>query len=235
MSTHYVIGCGGIGCWLVPLLKKMTKGDRIAVMDGDRIEERNFDRQFHAPEYLGWNKAEALYATYGLDDYVPAYLSRLNRPKAQIMDWIWCCVDNHAARIECLSWIDDLPGLNGVFGANEYDASQAFVYFFDWKDQPYDPRVRFPEMVTDRSNDPVHPNCQGPAQEAAPQLAVYNYLAAGQMMHLYWFWKNHPYIQKEIRPVEHWVNLAIMQTNNQRKLDEFIRSVSDFRETAQNS
>jgi ThiF family len=204
MAVHYVIGCGGVGCWLVPLLKKMVpKKDQIAVMDGDRIEQKNFDRQLHSPEHLYWNKAEALSYQHDLGQFYPRYLSRVTRPPLRPIDWVWCCVDNHAGRRECLEWVDEKEA-HGLFGGNEYQSSQAYLYLSDWKGRPLDPRIRYPEILTDTSNDPVHPNCQGIAQEAAPQLALFNYLAAGKMVQLYHFWLNYALTVEELYwPVEH--------------------------------
>lgn len=212
MKRHYIIGAGGIGCWLAPLLKKMAGEDRIIVMDGDRIEKRNFDRQLHNPEHLGWNKAEALYFQWELKDFIPRYLSKLTRPPASKEDWVWCCVDNHPARVECLDWIDAVD-MHGVFGGNEYRSCQAWFYSLACAGTSSDPRVRYPELLTDKTGDPIHPNCQGEAQVAVPQLALFNYLAAGQMVHLYQCWLQS---QNEISPaylsIEHQANSARFDT-----------------------
>ena len=215
MNVHYVIGCGGIGCWLVPLLKKMLdKTAVISVMDGDKIEQRNFDRQFHSMENLGWNKAEALFYQYGLNHFYPRYLSRYSRPPLRIVDWVWCCVDNHPARLECLEWIDENAS-HGIFGGNEYESSQSFIYFSNWKDTDLDPRKRYPEILTDKRGNPDRPNCQGEAQIADPQLAVYNYLAAGGMMHLYCFWLHYSHlVSRELWAIQHEMALGRFQTFN---------------------
>jgi len=204
MKRNYVIGCGGIGSWLVPLLQKMIPKDEVIIpMDGDRIEQRNFDRQLHLPEHFSWNKAEAISFQYMLGDFHPRYLTKMTRPILKVEDWVWCAVDNHPARRECLEWIDDCDA-SGVFGGNEYESGQAYIYFSNWKDTALDPRIRFPEILTDKSGDPNRPNCQGAAQEAAPQLALYNCLVASQMVQLYWFFiRDSLQVLNEYWPVEH--------------------------------
>lgn len=219
MSNHFIIGCGGTGSWLVPLLLRMrAKGDNLILMDGDIVEEKNFDRQLFQPEYLGWNKAEALAVTFGLSDFLPRYLQKSTRPQVQNEDWIWCCVDNHPARAECLAWVDELFSLditlNLLIGGNEYEYQEAYLYFATWKDHGLlDPRIRFPELLTDKSGDPARPSCTGLAQKENPQLALYNFLVAGSMVHLWQFqkyWANQT--DPENWPIGHSSNQARMQT-----------------------
>jgi hypothetical protein len=223
MSNHFIIGCGGIGGWLVPLLIKMkAKEDSLILMDGDWVEEKNFDRQLFQYEHLGWNKAEALAATYGMLEFLPRYLQKETRPEVTNNDWIWCCVDNHPARASCLEWVDDLY-LEGkhtklLLGGNEYEYQEAYLYLPYWRNVGIlDPRIRFPEILTDTSGDAARPHCTGLAQKENPQLALYNYLAAGSMVHLwrfqmYWAEKT----DADNWPMCHSANQAKMQTTTPR-------------------
>jgi hypothetical protein len=54
-----VIGAGGTGARVCALLPRLVRaGDRIVVMDGDEVEERNLLRQHFTPSDVGANKAE---------------------------------------------------------------------------------------------------------------------------------------------------------------------------------
>jgi hypothetical protein len=219
MSNHFIIGCGGIGSWLVPLLlRTKPKEDTLVLMDGDIVEERNFDRQLFMPEHLGWNKAEALAATFGLVNVLPRYLQKSTRPEAKHEDWIWCCVDNHPARAECLAWVDDLFTARAYvtlfLGGNEYEYQEAYVYRPLWKNlETLDPRLRFPEILTDKSGDAARPSCTGLTQKENPQLALYNFLVAGSMVHLWRFQKYWlAQTDSDKWPISHSANHAKMQT-----------------------
>ncbi|MCR6656608.1 MAG: ThiF family adenylyltransferase [Opitutus sp.] len=98
------------------------------------------------------------------------------------------CVDNHAARNAILQVADRIGALV-VLAGNEYTEAQAFVYLPQWKGTPRDPRVRYPEIVTDQSDDPRRPqSCQGAEQRAHPQLAMANFSAANFALWLLWFY-----------------------------------------------
>ena len=40
----YLIGCGGVGSYLLPALYHSTK-DQLTLIDGDTIEQKNYERQ----------------------------------------------------------------------------------------------------------------------------------------------------------------------------------------------
>jgi hypothetical protein len=207
---HLIIGAGGVASWLVPLLKRMTKpGTEFLVCDGDIIEPRNLDRHLFSSEYIGWNKAEALADIYGLR-YQPNYLE----PDG---DWlpmdpysaIWCCADNHVARALVLEQVDHGVGHMAIIGGNEYTDAEAYGYLPAWKNTTADPRIYYPELLTDQSNDPLNPACQGINQAQNRQLALANYLAAGFMVHLWWFITNHGQeVLLSHWPVRHWSNFT---------------------------
>ena len=55
-----VIGCGGTGSYLIPILTKLASNCEIHVWDGDKLESRNLDRQLFTPRMIGKYKAQAL-------------------------------------------------------------------------------------------------------------------------------------------------------------------------------
>jgi molybdopterin/thiamine biosynthesis adenylyltransferase len=183
---YYIIGCGGVGSWLVPKLAKLVPTKDIILMDGDVLEEKNLDRQLFDPHCIGMNKAEALAERYGIPHAVPEYFS-----PGSIEPWagdiLFVCADNHAARRAALHTADAL-GCKVIVGANEYTDAEAYIYHRDWKDTGNDPRVFYPDILTDRSGDPLAPvGCTGEAAVASPQLVLANDWASGLMLHLFWY------------------------------------------------
>jgi hypothetical protein len=225
MSGHLIVGAGGTASWLVPLLKKMVKAKHVVgteiwpeltIVDGDRLEMRNLDRQLFNPSYIGWNKAEALADLHGLN-YFPCYLQ--DSPEGfqcggEPWDTVWCCADNHIARFHVLEMVDKDQAHLAIIGGNEYYDSEAYGYRKSWKDTPGDPRVYYPEIITDQSNDPTRgPNCQGQAQEENRQLALANYLSAGMMVHLWLFITTlSEKVDLHNWPIRHFSNFSMFTT-----------------------
>lgn len=213
--THLIIGAGGIASWLVPLLKHTLKlGSFIRVMDGDVLESRNLDRQLFPLDYIGWNKAEALADLHKIA-FTPSYFEDSIEFDVQIpYSAIWCCADNHPARKACLEAVDKNNALMAIIGGNEYTDSEAYAYLPVWKGTAGDPRIYYPEILTDQSGDPLSPFvCQGQAQEQNRQLALANYLAAGFMVHLWWFITNHgAEVTLKCWPMRHSSNFASFGT-----------------------
>lgn len=220
--SHLIIGAGGTASWLVPLLKRMVSPPaNITIMDGDILEARNIDRQLFDQSFIGWNKAEALSALH-IVDYFPYYLERNGTALSELqqnrpIECLWCCADNHPARRLCLDLVDQERALLAIIGGNEYTDSEAYPYLPAWKGSSADPRQYYPELLTDRSNDPTNPACQGPAQAQNRQLALANYLSAGMMVHLWWFITNHGHeVDKLNWPQRHWSTFASFNTKPMR-------------------
>jgi hypothetical protein len=209
-----IVGAGGIGGWVGKLVAKTFRDcPTVEIFDKDIWEERNVDRQFAGR--LGGLKAQTLAeelpdngkaypewfvaSTHGLFMY-PIAVDQPNRI-------VFACVDNHPARLQVLDSIDLGAETDmAIICGNEYVDASACVYFNRFKGTRKDPRVRYPEMLTDHSGDPSSP-CTGPAQEASPQLAISNCLAASYGMWLAWFWLMqapdlHTEAAKKASPVE---------------------------------
>lgn len=183
---NYIIGCGGVGSWLVPKLYKLTKN--IFLVDGDSLEEKNLDRQLFNSDDIGEFKAYSLAYKYGIgrENVRPEYYS-LGMFDVNPTDVLWCCADNHACRREVL-YTCDRYNCCAVIGANEYTDAEAYWYEPNWLDSHNDPRVFYPDILTDRSGDPLAPRgCTGAAAVARPQLVLANDWASGLMLHLWWF------------------------------------------------
>ena len=77
-----------------------------------------------------------------------------------------------------------------IIGANETNSAEAYFYTYMWKDKPLDPRVMYPEILSDQRGDPMRPEgCTGEAQEANRQLSSANFMAAALVQHLLVLWR----------------------------------------------
>jgi len=180
-----MIGCGGVGSWLIHPLAATFKEASITVMDGDILEEKNLDRQRFSADQIGKNKAEAVAELYPWANlkFIPSYF--LGSEDVASYTHLLVCVDNHPARSAALAACD-MANIDCIIGANEYFDHQAYYYKPLWKGSISDPRKRYPEIDTDRSGSPV--NCTGIAQESAPQLCMANLSCASLMLRLLWVW-----------------------------------------------
>jgi molybdopterin/thiamine biosynthesis adenylyltransferase len=199
-----IVGCGGIGGWLAQgLARTLGAEDTVVLVDGDKFEDKNLDRQLYAVGQVGVNKAAALarMLTRGARcKFVahPHYLGDLRYPlPGDPLDHIFCGADNHNARKETLNYADEHKAL-AVIAANGYTDAEAYVYFSPWVDSAYDPRTYYPEILTDHSDDPLHPPCTGVVLESTPQLAIANMSAANQALWLHWYWtKQHDKLETD--------------------------------------
>lgn len=193
-----IIGCGGIGGWLASaLVKMMGEGDTLALVDKDKFEKHNRDRQLHCN--LGTCKSDAVRSAIHRHARceVISYRGFIGLPDTD--DWfraktlagpdtVWFCgADNHRARLNTLKAADTYGGM-AVVCANEYTDAEAYVYLPEWANGPLDPRMYYPEILTDRSDDPVTPPCTGEVLESTPQLALANMSAANYGMWLWYYW-----------------------------------------------
>jgi hypothetical protein len=190
----YIIGAGGVASYLLPPLVKTlrTQGrvpPKVIVVDGDILEARNLDRQLFRVSDVGTPKAAALVDLLSHD--YPALEAQTSffteGYPIEESSLLIGCVDNHAARRAILATADNYE-CRVILAGNEYTDSQAMYYETSYRDSRLDPRIRYPEILTDHSGDPTRPRgCTGEAQEAAPQLAIANFGAAHHALQLFWF------------------------------------------------
>jgi molybdopterin/thiamine biosynthesis adenylyltransferase len=179
-----VIGSGGTGSFLLPLLTRMTK-DEITVFDGDVFTEENLLRQLFPPTAVGRNKALAMADLYPGVQANPTWLK--DKEQLQPFATAFACPDNHLAR-KCVLEACDEYDISAIICGNEYHSASAFVYTPRWKDSPLDPRKRYPEIISDKSGSPVHHSCTGEIQEENPQLALANNSSALFAVQLWYCW-----------------------------------------------
>ena len=188
---NVIVGCGGSGGWVATLLAKSPERAPIVLIDGDKIEKRNLERQLFSRGDVGRNKARALagrLASLGCEvEWFTEYLQEGSDSWNALLVAeeplrIYCCPDNHPARMACLKladerWVDGRKTVVAISGNEEFTAD-ACVYLPEWKDTKDDYRVIYPETVTATDGDPLHPPCTGEAVAAQPQRALANAIAA---------------------------------------------------------
>lgn len=132
MGTIAIIGCGGIGSSLLPLVTRMMLNTKISstdsflsgsagcsdrvnklvLIDGDTYEARNISRQQFPLSFVGINKAyaqkEKLKVTLGLGDRVVSIGEYINPENIhhhlEGVEVVLSCVDNHRARWVVSQW-----------------------------------------------------------------------------------------------------------------------------------
>lgn len=183
----YVIGVGGVGSWLASAIARLESPNFLVLVDGDDLEEKNLDRQLFTPDEIGENKADALAKRLKCKSH-GGWFDAMTFTHTD-RDWLLVCVDNNAARSAALRACDTY-GCAAIFAANETTSSEAYVYLPQWKGTENDPRVYYPEIETDESNNPMRAaiGCTGEAQLKNRQLVTANFMAAGLAGHLYMLW-----------------------------------------------
>lgn len=182
-----IIGAGGVASHLIPMLQNTLKGDlEVILQDADILEKRNLDRQRFDEKYIGMNKAEALLKTTGVKGkHIPTWFSE--GTYVEECDLIICCADNNACREAILNQADQQQ-IPVIIAGNETYDGQSFVYFPCWKDTKCDPRLRYKDIITDESFNPVR--CTDTTVvESAPQTMTANIKAAifaHDLLFLWW-------------------------------------------------
>lgn len=139
-----IIGCGGNGAYLVPLIARfisqspsdMIRNIGITLIDGDNVEEKNVLRQNFTPAEIGMNKAEALAdrcnMALGMNvEAIPEYLTGtvLNRIVSRDYNGtlIIACVDRHEVRNLIAQTVEHQKGIFYIDVGNELEAGQLFL------------------------------------------------------------------------------------------------------------
>jgi molybdopterin/thiamine biosynthesis adenylyltransferase len=187
--TALIAGAGGVASYMLPALARSFELKGI-LMDADKLEEHNLDRQIFNKSHIGKNKAIALRQYHNLKGLLPLpeYIENdfvlRNRDGLKDIDVVIVLVDNHPARRACILTAEELE-IPILLCGNEYETSQAIYYHPDMHED-LKPQARYPEIMTSDEGSPV--NCTGEALESTPQLAIANQVAAGLGNYLLWLW-----------------------------------------------
>lgn len=179
-----IVGAGGIGCYLAPMLCRLMD---VVIIDGDKYEKKNVERQFPALLSDG-NKARVL-----AEMLAPTTLNKVTQIEGFLkgieiisesafegVDIIFGAVDNNKSRrlIEEVCLGLEIPA---IIAGNEHEHGEAHL-IAPGLHSPFD-HFDFPD------NQPTPWGCNTDAAlDENPQTAIANMLAAGAAMHLYISW-----------------------------------------------
>lgn len=175
-----VVGCGGIAVNLVPALSRLYD---VVLVDGDKYEPKNVERQFpalHSTE----NKAKVLAGmvapnTLKKVEYIEGFVKDAlitNKPEWKGVDLIIGCVDNNSSRKILIELGDELQ-IPVIIAGNENEEGEAHA-FIPWVHNPMD-HFFFPE------SEPTPWACNHDKHvEKFPQTPLANIMAASAVFHI---------------------------------------------------
>lgn len=195
-----VIGAGGIGCYLIePLARYLSYSEKeceITVIDGDKYEERNRERQrFNC---ANTNKAQETVHQYKGDfpkihfKAKPEYVTEDNVVVLiREHDVIMLCVDNHATRKIVSDRCSELDNVTLISGGNDYTDGNVICYLRrDGKDITRSLTDLYPKIAKPEDKNPgdlTDAERMGCQQEATqqPQLLFMNMAIASLMLNCF--------------------------------------------------
>ncbi len=189
-----VIGIGGIGCSLLPVLARFLNFSysniELTLIDGDDYEEKNRDRQPFSRlgnkaevtvEKLGEEFSQIFFRTepkYVTEDNVFLLISE--------GDIIFLCVDNHATRKIVSDRCEELSDVVLISGGNELTDGNIQVYIREGGEDitlplanSFHPEIQFPE-----DENPEDLGCEQ-LRESEPQLLITNNAIAALMLNAF--------------------------------------------------
>jgi molybdopterin/thiamine biosynthesis adenylyltransferase len=193
------VGIGGVGCALLPFLCRYLQfaGERarLTLIDGDRFERRNAERQ--AFGRLG-NKAEVkageLAPEFEVLSFraVPEYVTEANL--ARLVgegDLVFLMVDNHASRRLVSEYAATLNDLTLISGGNDYEDGNVQVYVRQGGRDLTPSLTRYhPEIAHPQDQNPATLSCEELMAAGAPQLLFTNLLVAALMLNAFYALRN---------------------------------------------
>ena len=122
-----IIGAGGIGSYLIPLLDKTMVYD-MTVMDPDNVEKKNLTYQNFKEKENGMNKASVMNWNYDSVKHFSPY-PVLTEKQIKSFDLVICCADNLDVRKMLynsnVKWLDlRSQGRNGALVSYDIDKNK---------------------------------------------------------------------------------------------------------------
>jgi molybdopterin/thiamine biosynthesis adenylyltransferase len=205
-----MVGAGGIGCNLAPMLSRMAP---LVIIDADTYEPANVGRQFPALQYTD-NKALVLTRmvqphTLHPVLFIPEFVKDImicNLKEWAGVDLIIAGVDNNPSRRILIELADDL-GIPCILAGNSHAHGEAHLFV----PGVYNPLDHFAFA----EEDPAPWSCNSDKMlEEHPQTAVANILAAGCAMHLLHSWQT---VLNPLNAVVHSRHDALSSTYSRAK------------------
>ena len=196
-----VIGCGGIGSWLLgPLLRFLNAegfGGEVHLWDGDRYTPENQERQEFAAGSIGMNKAEvqagAFRSNYPALRIVthPEYVTAENVAQAVMeRSLVITAVDNHPLRALVDRRAVELADVCVLSAGNgKLDGNVHVLLRRAGREVTAPLLQRHPEIASAKRGDRAEMGCEELVAKGDTQLLVTNYLAAAATLaafHILW-------------------------------------------------
>jgi len=205
-----VIGCGGTGAYVIGHIARLIsvlncedgyRGQRfeLVVADGDKVEQKNLERQHFIGRDLDRNKAEVLAerysAAFGIKIMaLPSYLEHFRMITAHTPTMVIGCVDNDASRRTVNGWFlnqDSWTGLFWIDSGNEESSGQVICGYRPPHHPPYDNQKKafslpsvaevYPTVLDEGTKFNSQLSCAELAQ-SAPQNMMTNITAASLVL-----------------------------------------------------
>lgn len=228
---YAIVGVGGTGGRLLrSLAMQVIAGDEITVIDGDKVEPHNLDRQFFTSESIGKFKTEesvaqlrSILQARGKDSVVVKEQPVFFRPgmfSSDSPDIVFSCVDNMNTRRELIVDAVSEGFTLYVAGNGETLDADAFVFKPEWAGTKRDPRKVWPNLfgpsagiAEDEVKKDLRDSCTGEEAEDNTQLPLANDLAAVFTMHLFWMHE----VEAQDREIDNF-QLPLMNSCNWAKI-----------------
>ncbi len=181
-----IVGCGGIGCQIIPVLSRMFP---LVLIDEDQYEVANSSRQFPALTQDG-NKAEILARmtqehTLHKIEFIPEFVKDAmitNHPEWKGVNFIVSGVDNNASRHIIAQLAEDLE-IPCILAGNSHEHGEAHLLI----PGTYHPMDHY-DFGDDGEKPPWSCNSDKVLEEFS-QTPFANFLAAGCAIHLLLSWQ----------------------------------------------
>jgi molybdopterin/thiamine biosynthesis adenylyltransferase len=184
-----VIGCGGIGSWLIPPLARYLASidftGELRLCDGDKYDRNNTDRQNFPAQALGVNKAVVQAEKLRFD--LPAmnivsigdYVTKDNAGRVMAENSIcFAAVDNHPARKRLAEQLQLLDNGALISAGNEKVDGNACLYLREkGEDVTENLLTRHPEIAIKKDGD-REAGCEAQIASGEVQLLMTNFSAA---------------------------------------------------------
>lgn len=198
-QTIKIIGCGGIGSWLVdPLVQFLNHSlyevINVHLIDGDDYEERNrerqqFDHKGNKASITAMRLRERFPGRIIFHDH-PSYVTRNNIVKLiQEGDTVFLCVDNHKTRKLVSDRMEELDDALLISGGNAYTDGNVYIHIRKSGEDVTLPIANryHPELVKPTDKNPVDKPVSGcQALVIEPQLLFTNFNVAAKMLAAYY-------------------------------------------------
>ena len=197
MSKEKVIGTGGIGLCVLPVLGRFLNYEQakfptaeLHLIDGDRFESKNAARQEFSElgpkATVTANKLRQQFGRIQIYDH-PVYLSDDNIVRhIRENDIIMCCVDNHKTRKIVHDRVCELNNVTFISGGNDDTDGNVFCHIRRDGKNVTCPITKFHDEINDPTD--LHPSelnqpgsCSRQA-ESTPQIVIVNNLIASGML-----------------------------------------------------